>query len=64
MNDGLQALLITVNGHHARTIWLEPKTTRIINLRAMEPGDDNTITFEALGYGGKHGSAVILVYPK
>jgi hypothetical protein len=64
MNDGLQALIISVNGHHARTVWLEPNTTRTINLRAMVPGDDNTISFEALGYGGKHGQAVILVYPK
>ena len=64
MNEGLQALSITVNGNHARTVWLRPKTTRTLNIRgAMVRGNDNTITFEAFGYGTA-GRAVILVHPK
>ena len=63
-NEGLQALIITVNGDE-RTVWLSQKTTRTINIgKAMMPGDDNTITFEAIGFGSRHGSAVILVHPK
>ena len=63
MNDGLQALNITVNGHYFETVWLKRNTTRTINIRkAMRPGDDNTITVDA--FGGRGGSAVILVHPK
>jgi hypothetical protein len=63
VNDGLQALAITVNGRYARTVWLEPKQTRTVHVGAMVRGNDNTITFEAFGYGTA-GRAVILVHPK
>jgi hypothetical protein len=63
-NEGLQALIITVNDDYEGTIWLKPATTRTINiLRAMNPGHDNTITFEAIGFG-KSGKAQIFVHPK
>jgi hypothetical protein len=63
VNEGLQALIISVNGHHARNVWLGPEETRTINLGPMAAGDGNTITFEALGYS-KGGSAAVLVYPR
>ena len=64
-NEGLQALTISVNGEYATTVWLKPNETDTVNIgRWMAPGDENTITFEAFGFGRRPGSAVILVHPK
>jgi hypothetical protein len=54
-NEGLQALIITVNGV-GRTVWLDRTAARTINIGGMmSPGDDNTITFEAFGFGTRAG---------
>jgi hypothetical protein len=64
-NENLQALIITVNGSGPRVISLNPDTTRTINIGgAMEPGEDNTITFETIGFGSRKSQVVILVHPK
>jgi hypothetical protein len=64
-NENLQALIITINGNDPRTVYLNPDSTRTINIGgAMERGDDNTITFETVGYGRRKGQVVILVHPK
>ncbi len=63
-NEGLQALIITVNDNDPRTVWLNPGTVRTINIGPlMQPGDDNTIIFEAVGVR-RRDQAVILVHPK
>lgn len=64
-NEGLQALIITVNGNDARTVWLRPARTRTIKIRKdMVPGF-NTIIFEALGFGkAGDGQAVVVVHPE
>jgi hypothetical protein len=64
VNDGLQRLIITVNGNDDRGIWvwLKPNETRTIDIGKAMTRKNNTITFEATGYG-RHGSAWIVVHP-
>jgi uncharacterized Ntn-hydrolase superfamily protein len=61
VNDGLEAMRITVNGHQM-DIRLTEHETRIVNIaRAMVPGPNNKVVFEGWGRAGGH--AVVTVYP-
>jgi hypothetical protein len=61
VNDGLEAMRITVNGHQT-DIRLTEHETRIVDVaRAMVPGPNNKMVFEGWGRGGGH--AVVTVYP-
>jgi hypothetical protein len=65
VNDGLQTLIITVNENDDKAVWvwLKPNETRTIDIGRAMGRKNNTITFEAIGYGSRHGSAWIVVHP-
>ena len=65
-NNGLQGVIITINGEERRVFLGSTTTIRNINIGLMmSPGDDNTVTFEAIGFGrGAGGSANISLHPR
>ena len=58
---GLRRLLVIVNGHKFEVAGLRPSEVRILNvMRAMKPGDHNTIVVR--GSGPSDGTADIMIW--